>query len=122
MRSQGSRRVALVAFAAMVLTAAGSINAPRANAAGYTVYWSSSSSDYAWGDTWTTSDCTGTKKRLKNGGPTSATKVKSIRTFTYSDFVTYTTPAQHKVVPYNKCWKVPYSGLWTGYDPAGIGQ
>ena len=109
--------VAIAGASVLVLTTLA--NPSPAAAAGYTVTWSSSSSYYAYGYAYTSTNCTGSKKTLRIGGTTRATTVRSIKTPTVSDFVSSNSiPLHYHTVPVNKCWKVPETGSWTGYDPA----
>lgn len=114
-----AKKFVMATAGASILALTTLTNLSPAAAAGYTVTWSSSSAYYAYGYAYQSKDCSGSRKKLQVGGTTRATSVRSIKTPTISDFVSKNSiPLHYYTVPEGRCWKVPETGSWTGYEPA----
>lgn len=112
-KGMGFRAGAIVTTAAV----AAFLAPTPAHAATYTVFWSSSSSPYAYDFAYTGLNCTGTAVKIDDSRP-SATGRRSLRSPTYTDFTWgHTRPATTRIT-YNTCFDMPDSGSWYGYDPA----
>lgn len=119
---------ALMTFARPMLARAGAAStvclvvlagspASPAFAATYTVYWNTSSSPYAYGYAYTDVNCKSGAKLLDNSH-TSANGRRSIKSSAITDFTWGGTRPTTVRIAYNKCYRLPDSGLWYGYDPA----
>lgn len=112
--SQHATRLAATLAAGVVSLA---LTPAQAFAVTYTVYWDTGSSTYAYGYAYTDTKCTSGAKRLDNSH-TSGTGRRSIKSSTVTDFTWGGTRPYTDRLPFNKCYKLPDSGLWFGYDPA----